>query len=55
MTRRRNYKTILMRRRVVVLVAVVGEQTRRLRGVMVSVVLFGIEEILCDSECGIDG
>ena len=39
----------------VALVTVVGEQTIRIRGVMVLVVLFGIEEILCDSECGIDG
>eukprot|EP00970_Alexandrium_tamarense_P011871 scaffold2585_cov101-Alexandrium_tamarense.AAC.3 len=44
--RRRNYKTILMRRRVVALVAVLGEQTIRFRGVMVLVVLFGIEEIV---------
>jgi hypothetical protein len=33
-------------KRVVALVAVVGEQTIRLRGVMVLVVLFGIEEIV---------
>jgi hypothetical protein len=42
MTRRRK----LLGRRVLAVVAVVGEQTIRLRGVMVLVVLFGIEEIV---------